>query len=272
MRLVALCTVLVGVLIGAPVATPASAAGNYPPVPRGSYTGCVGLKRPSPPLTAAQMAHIEQKILAQHPGDVDSGAPCPGGPVIVKLVPGREWLARQLQGQFGSELAIFVGLTAWHGRPGKSPVCGTLPVVPDRRDNVALSLHLDTTTVSSGSNFTGTVALINKGPRPFEADIGQPLLAMLVKVGSNRVVGIFSGGTAGTGLRVRLAPRRSETIRVRGGTARCDGGTGSALPPGLYGVTVLVRDENASLPGEVPFSAYVSPAHPLRVVTAKGPS
>jgi hypothetical protein len=126
------------------------------------------------------------------------------------------------------------------------------PVVPVMRANVSLSLHLEGPTVAFGSDFSGSVTLFNKGPSPFGADIGQPLRAVLVRFGSDRVAGVYGGDIVGTGLLVELAPRRSETICVVGGTARCDGGTGSALPHGLCGVTVLVRDEGANLSARAP--------------------
>ena len=268
-RSVLVCTVIFAVLVSVPVARSAGASVNYPPMPRGPNTECLGTKHTSPSLTATKMAQIEQTILAEGRGGMDSVAPCPGGPVVVQLRPGRERLARKLEEQYGSKVAIFVGLTAWHGRPGRSPVCGPLPAVPEVRHDVALSLRLDEATVTSGSDFTGTVTLLNNGPGLFEADIGQPLQAVLVRVGSNRVVGVYTDGIAGTGLPVKLAPGHSKVVAVVGGTARCDGGVGSPTPPGLYGVTVLVRDDGAFLPGQVSFSAYVSLARPLRVVAAK---
>ena len=231
--------------------------------------GCVGTKHPSPSLSAAQMAQIEQSVLAEGRGGMDSVASCAGGPVVVQLRPGKERLARLLQEQYGSRVAIFVGLTAWHGRPGRSPVCGPLPAVPEVRHDVALSLRLDEARVTSGSDFTGTVTLLNNGPGPFEANIGEPVQAVLVRAGSNRVVGVYGDGIAGSGLLLKLAPGQSKVVPVVGGTARCDGGVGSAMPPGLYDVTVLVRDEGTFLPGQVSFSSYVNMARPLRVVAAQ---
>jgi hypothetical protein len=266
----AVCAVLAGLLVTAPAASFASQSVGYPPVPRGPDNACVGLKRPSPPLTAAEMARMQAQVVSKHLADVDYGGSCPGGPSFVQLRPGREWLAHQLQDQYGSKLAIFVGLTAWHGHPGRSPVCGMLPAVTDVRHSVALALRLKGPTVVSGSDFTAVVTLTNDGSSTFATNIGQPLEAVLVRAGSRRVVGVYTEGIAGTGLLVRLAPGRSELVHVVGGTARCDGGIGSALPAGEYGVVVLVRDESADLPGESVFSAYVRSPHPLRVLSAGG--
>ncbi len=266
----AVCAVLAGLFIVAPAASFASQSVGYAPMPPGPDNGCVGPKRPSPPLTAAEMARIQQRIVAKHLAEIDNGGSCPGGPTFVQLRPGREWLARQLHDQYGSKLAIFVGLTTWHGHPGRSPVCGTLPAVTDVRHNVVLALRLKGPTVVSGSDFTAVVTLTNEGSSTFATDIGQPLEAVLVRTGSRRVVGVYTEGIAGTGLMVRLAPGRSELVHVVGGTARCDGGIGSALPAGDYGVVVLVRDESADLPGESAFSAYVRSPRPLHVVNVGG--
>jgi hypothetical protein len=214
------------------------------------------------------MDMIQQQLIKEHPRDIDSGGSCPGGPVTVQLRTGREWLARELEGQYGSKLAIFVGLTAWHGHPGRSPGCGDVPVVPQLRHRVYLQLRLNTPAVASGSDFAGTVTLTNEGSSSFSTNIGQPLEAVLVKAGSRRVVGVYVDGIAGTGLLVKLAPGRSARVKFVGGTARCDGGVGSALPAGEYGVTVLVMDETYDFPGGSTFSAYVSASRPLRVLAS----
>jgi len=91
-------------------------------------------------------------------------------------------------------------------------------------------------------------------------DTGQPIQAVVVVRGTRRVVGVYSGGIAGTGYFVRVGPGLSETIPVFVGTTRCDGGIGSALPPGKYQVIVQVAPETT------PHSpAYLTPPVALRV-------
>jgi hypothetical protein len=260
--------VLVGLSAWAPPPSVASQAVNYPPVPPGTDSGCLGLKKPVPRLSANQMAKIDQQLMREHERDIDSGGSCPGGPAFVQLKPGREWLARELQAQYGPKLAIFVGLTAWHREPGRSPVCGDLPAVPVLRQRVSLALRLQSYVVGSGSDFTGTVTLTNHEQSRFATNIGQPLEAVILRAGVRRVVGVYADGIGGTGLLVSLAPGGLERVTVIGGTARCDGGTGSALPAGQYGVTVLVRDESDDLAGESTFSAYVGAPQPLKVIAA----
>jgi hypothetical protein len=74
-------------------------------------------------------------------------------------------------------------------------------------------------------------------------DTGQPVQAVVVLPGRRRVVGVYSGGIAGTGYVVRVGPGQSQTIPMIGGTARCDGGIGSALPRGNYQVIVQIAPE-----------------------------
>lgn len=263
-RAAALALILVCILL---LPTQASLAGTrlaYPPVP--SYPGakgCIGLRHPSPPLTAAQMKKIDDHLWATEGANIDSGSPCPGGPVIVSLKTGREWLARQLASTYGPKLVIYVGLTTWDGRPGRSPVCGTLPGSATLPKGLSIALVLGRASVTSGDDFVGKVRLHERGPGTLSMNIGQPLQAVLVRPGSLRVVGVYVDGIAGTGQIVSLAPGQSTTVRVVGGTARCDGGTGSALPAGTYGATVLVSAEGAG-----PTPDYFTAPVTLRVLPA----
>jgi hypothetical protein len=82
-------------------------------------------------------------------------------------------------------------------------------------------------------------------------DTGQPLEAVVIKAGTHRVVGVYTGGVAGTGYTVtrgagQSAANAAPSVLV--GTARCDGGIGSALPPGKYQVVALVMDETGKAP------------------------
>lgn len=267
-RALAVGAVLAMLLVAVSAPSFASQSVKYPPLPAVPGNDCLGFKKPPSPVAFGEAARIVQHIWTEHPGDIQSVGSCPDGVMLVRLMPGREWLARQLQSHYGSEVAIFVGLVAWHGRPGRSPVCGTLPPVPDLRHGVALTLRLKGPTVISGDDFAGTVTLTNESSSKFATNIGLPLEAVLVRAGSRRVVGVYAGGIAGVGLVVKLERGGSQSIPFVGGTARCDGGTGSALPAGYYDVAVLVMDECVCFTGESAFSAYVRSSHPLRVLNS----
>jgi hypothetical protein len=237
----------------------------YPPEPSWpDARGCLGIGHPSPRLTGGQMQRIVVHLLATEKGDLEGLSPCPGGPLIVELQPGREWLARRLGATYGSKLEIFIGLTTWHGRPGRSPVCGALSEPTAQPRGLRLSLHLDQTSVVSGSVFHGTVAIKELGPGHFSMDTGQPVQAVVVRAGTQKVVGVYSGLIGGTGYRVNLARGQSKAVPVIGGTARCDGGTGSALPAGTYGVIVQISKEGLGLSPQ-----YLTAEVPLRVLPAR---
>jgi hypothetical protein len=179
------------------------------------------------------MQQIINHVFATEEGNIQGGVgPCPGGPVTVSLAPGREWLARRLEATYGSKLAIFIGLTTWDGRPGRSPVCGDLPTPTALPRGLRLSLRLASASVTSGEDFSASVRIRELGPERFSMGPGQPVQAVVVRTGTKRVVGVYSGVIGGTGYPVNLTAGESKTVAVIGGTARCDGGRGSALPAG----------------------------------------
>jgi hypothetical protein len=260
-----MAVLLPALFLSPPRASFGSSRLTYPPVPWfPGANGCTGLRHPSPPLTAAQMGQIDEHLMATEEANLVSGGPCPGGPVIVSLKPGREWLARELAAVYGDKLVIYVGLTAWDGKPGRSPVCGRLPRSAPLPRGLSLAFVPDSGAVTSGDDFVGQVALHEQGPGTLSMNIGQPLEAVLVRPGTERVVGVYAEGIAGTGQTVRLAPSQSTSVHVVGGTARCDGGTGSALPAGTYWATVLVTNE-----GTGPSPYYFTHPVTLRVLPAK---
>jgi hypothetical protein len=257
--------VLLSALLAPSQASFGSSRLTYPPVPWfPGANGCIGLRHPLPRLTAAQMGQIDEHLMATEEANLVSGSPCPGGPVIVSLKPGREWLARQLAANYGDKLAIYVGLTAWDGKPGRTPVCGSLPAPAPLPRGASLAFVPGSGAVTSGDDFVGRVRLHEQGPGTLSMNIGQPLEAVLVRPGTERVVGVYAEGIAGTGQTVRLAPGQSMSVAVIGGTARCDGGTGSALSAGTYGATVLVSNEGT---GATPH--YFTHPVTLRVLPAK---
>jgi hypothetical protein len=225
------------------------AAVGYPQIPSSPSRsgGCIGLRTPSTLPTSAvptTRAAVEE-LAGKH---LQSLGTCPQGIVLLALTPGSEALARRIQARYGPAVKISVGLTDWDGKPGRSPRCGPLPPTTAVPPGLAVSLRLTSRTVRSGSNFAGSVVVRNKGTGSFEMDTGQPMQAVVVRTGTRRVVGVYSGGIAGTGYGPRIEPGHSYRVNVFGGTARCDGGYGSALPAGRYQVVTLVMDESGKAP------------------------
>jgi hypothetical protein len=224
-----------------------AATAVYPPIPGpapGTPKGCLGRK--STGLTTGQATQITN-YLKSMPGtdQLSMAGTCPGGPVVIGLNPGAEPVAHHLWLRYGRDVAITIGLTTYNGSPGRSPRCGSLEPSMPLPEGLHLSLRLNSLRVHPGSMLAGSVVVNDSGPNGFFMDTGQPLQAVVVRPNTLQVVGVFSGGIGGTGYGPRLAPGGSGTIPVIGGTARCDGGVGSALPPGRYQAIVRVAPETS---------------------------
>jgi hypothetical protein len=92
---------------------------------------------------------------------------------------------------------------------------------------------------------------------------------MITRPGTRRVVGTYSGAIGGTGFAPLLNPGESQTVGIVGGTARCDGGIGSALPPGRYYAVAEVSGAGGNGPdgpGSMSSRAYFTPFVPIQIV------
>jgi len=179
--------------------------------------------------------------------------------VDVELMPGQEALAFKLQAEYHNQVSITVGLTNYCGKPGRSPVCSSMPTATPVPSWLVLHLQLAHSSIRSGAIGSADLIVQNEGAGVFFMDTGQPLAAQIVQRGTRRVVGVLSVGIAGTGYGRRLSTGQSEKIPVIFGTARCDGGLGSATPPGRYDVVASMHPEVGSGP------VYYPPAVPLHV-------
>jgi hypothetical protein len=119
--------------------------------------------------------------------------------------------------------------------------------------------------VRSGKELNGVVVFANTGTTSVQIDTVRPIDVKLVVPATHEVVGIYGGPVAGTGYSPLLSPGQSQAVPIDGGTARCDGGVGSAVPPGRYdavgffsGPTVTGSEPNS-------LTNFV----PVRVVSAK---
>lgn len=217
--------------------------GRYPPIPptAGDRGSCIGQ---STGLTQDEADQIARQAGATAGAQLQMTSPCPNGPVFVGLMPGNENLAAQLQHRYGRNIVITVGMNVYNGSPVHSPRCGPLPKPAPTPAGLAMTLHaeLEHNTIRAGHDFEGSV-LVTVTEGHLAMDTGQPLEAVVLKPGTRQVVGVFNGGIAGTGYGFDLSAGKSRSIKFIGGTARCDGGIGSALPPGTYEVTIRVAPE-----------------------------
>jgi hypothetical protein len=249
-----LLVLLVMIGLGVVGDSPSAAAASYPPVP-----SSVEAKLPTclDPMTTATLPRSQLdatiagiKILAG--SHLQGIGPCATGRVTVTLTPASETVARQIQVRYGRAVLITVGLTAWNGHAGRSPRCGSLPSWTRPPEGVTFSLHLSSYRVRAGQNLTGFLGMSNQGATPFKMDTGSVVEGVLVKAGTHQVVGVYSGGIAGTGHSFGADVGETTTSRVAPsvliGTARCDGEFGSALSPGKYQAEVVVMDETGRAP------------------------
>jgi hypothetical protein len=180
--------------------------------------------------------------------------------VEVGLLPGREALAARIAHTFGARVSVTVGLTSYCGRPGRSPVCSSMPGGDHLPTGLRLVLVLDGRSIKTGNFGNATLVVRETGTGAFQMDTGQPLVAQVVRSGTRSVVGTYSAGIGGTGYGPRVVAGRDERIPVVFGTARCDGGLGSAMPPGDYDVVVYMHPE-----GRDGGPVYYAPAVPVVV-------
>jgi hypothetical protein len=104
-------------------------------------------------------------------------------------------------------------------------------------------------TIEQGQNGGGQLLIRNVGKKHFRMDPGQPLVASVVVKGTRTVVGQLSGGVAGEGYMLDLRPGGSATVGVLFGVTPCFNSATVALPPGRYGVRVVLGDEDRRAPG-----------------------
>jgi hypothetical protein len=210
--------------------------GRYPPITTpapGNQNAC---SRPVTVSTipAAKMSAAVGLLSAFVGTRLQSIGPCANGLITLSLTPASEPLAKRVRAIFGPAVIIGIGLTAWDGKPGRSPVCGSLPQNTSDNPGFRATLSLRSTRIASGAELMGSVLLRGTSSVPVQANTGSPIEVVITKPHSRRVVGTFSGGIAGVGYGVALSQGATKAVSIVGGTARCDGGLGSALPPGHY--------------------------------------
>ena len=152
-----------------------------------------------------------------------------------------------------------MGTTRYCGGPGRSGRCADAQGATTLPRGLHLAVTLKHRTVSrSDSAAKGSLELRYDGTGTFVLDPGRPIVAHLVRPGTRTIVGTYLGGTRGTGLLVHLTAGQEQTIDVLIGIARCDGGIGSALPPGTYGVRVPLGPDGGP-------PRYLAPEAPLTI-------
>jgi hypothetical protein len=187
-------------------------------------------------------------------GGVGTGAHA----IVVYLQPGREALAAALTARFRNAVQIQVGNAPYRCGPGHSRKCPDLSGSDRLPPGLHLSLKLSASSMRVTDEFDAHLVVREDSATPLRMDPGQPLVAMIVEPGTHRVVGRYDGLIGGTGLGLNLHDGQQATIRTIVAPWRCDGGVGSTVPPGRYGIRVGIG------PNEGP-AAYLAPEVPLTI-------
>jgi hypothetical protein len=262
---------LVGVGMASGQATAATST-SYPPIERtvpAAQQPC-NFATSIPVVPGDQVQAIEKEVTAFVGKHFDGIGQCAHGLLVLTLTPGSEALAQKVRTKFGPSVQIMVGGTVWNGHPGRSATCGTLAAPTTTPARYSTALDLRSRVIKVGANLNGHVAFHNKSTQGVSVLTDKPIEVVITKPGTRRVVGILTSPIAGVGYAVGLSPGQSLNIGIVGGTGRCDGGIGSALPPGRYDAVAEVSgvaiDGPDGLGGEGSPPTYFTPFVPIQIV------
>jgi hypothetical protein len=232
-----------------------ASSSSYPPFPNNVLAVPPACTHPTsiPAVPVGQVQMIEQEVTAFVGDHFEGLGQCGYGLLVLTLTPGSETTAQRARAKFGPSIQIMVGLTVWNGHPGRSPRCGTLASPSLAPAGYSATLDLRSRRIEVGGNLK--VAAVRNTSTESVRVLTSSVEAVITKLGTGRVVGVYSGGIAGEGLSLLLSPGQSQTLGVVGGTASCDGGIGSALPPGRYNAVAEVSGvgvDGPAGPGDKP--------------------
>jgi hypothetical protein len=250
---------------------PAQASGSsYPPI-IGKVPFPSGCVRPTtiPSVLPDQIQTLEKEVTSLVGRHFEGIGQCGHGLLELDLTAGSGSTAARVRAKFGPEVQIMVGLTVWNGKPGRSPLCGTLARATRTPAGYSVTLKLRSRRVKVAGNLRGTVVLRDTSAKSVRVLTGSPIEVVITKRGTRRVVGVYSGGIAGVGLAPLLKPGEETNLAIAGGTARCDGGIGSALPPGRYDAVAEVSGVGVDGPGEPdhPPPTYFTDFVPIQILS-----
>jgi len=188
--------------------------------------------------------------------------------VSVELRADGEDLAAKLWARYGDAVRLRVGTAPYP--PSDSPTVATacdIGEIAEWPPGVSASLELADDAIASGTNTGGTVTIVNESADRFTADLGEPEIGWVFEEGATTPVGAFTGGVAGWGRDVDLAPGEQATLDVLVGTASCDPSRGYGLPPGTYDVraTLSTAHEETAEGQIVPGPTWLSEPERLRI-------
>jgi len=166
--------------------------------------------------------------------------------VQVHLRADQEALAANLVARYGDLVSITVGAYPY---PLPSPESITTPdlctwSVPMGAEIVGglRATPKAAGSVRSGHDGRGTVAITNTGSGSVTFSAGTPYAAVLLKPGTDELLGVYDSEIAGVGSGATLRSGEHLTVDMLIGTASCNAAMGYAVAPGTYDVIVVLND------------------------------
>ena len=166
--------------------------------------------------------------------------------VQVHLRADQEALAADLVAHYGDLVSITVGAYPY---PLPSPGSITTPdlctwSVPMGTEVVGglRATPRASGSVRSGHDGRGTVTVTNTSGVTVSFSAGTPYAAVLLKSGTDAVVGVYDSEIAGVGSGATLRSGEHLTVDMLIGTASCNAAMGHAVAPGTYDVIVVLND------------------------------
>ena len=166
-----------------------------------------------------------------------------GGVVDVRLRADASDLADSIIREFGSLVSVRLGNFPYpdRGTGLVTDVCvNHLSEAVTSVRGLEATLQLASSTVHPGADFLGSVVVHNDSDTPVSEESEQPIIALVLRSGTQEVLAQYEGGIAGTGLLLDLGVGDDTKIDMWGSTASCDPGLGWALPRGAYDVVAVV--------------------------------
>lgn len=155
--------------------------------------------------------------------------------VDLQLVASAEPVAELVHRRYGDAVAITVGSFPYPRRAdGPSAPCPEVPATTGRVASLEVELRLPGGAQRSGDAISAALAVTNTGIDEVALSSDEPIVGHVLTPAGDRVVGVYTGAIAGTGLAMTLAPGATQEVAVIIGTASCDPTLGYLLPAGPY--------------------------------------
>lgn len=166
--------------------------------------------------------------------------------VQVHLRADQEVLAADLVSRYGDLVSITVGVHPYPMPPPESlstpDLCTwSVPTGEEVVSGLRATPKVEGP-IRSGQDGRGTITIANTSNGTVTFSAGTPYAAVLLKPGTDEVIGVYDSDIAGVGTGATLKPGGSTTADMLIGTAGCILTAGYAVPAGTYDVVVMLTD------------------------------